>query len=221
MAKIADHSNKLNFVFAREAPVAVIFNRKSRRWIQLVRWNTDTDEFESGHWLQGKIYAERCDLSPDGRYLVYFALKQTGVNFSAGYRRTFTAVSKPPWFSALALWPWTGTWGGGGRFNTNTELCLGCRLGLFPPHPDHLPIGLQITDSRTERLEYGADKGYRLDNPPIDNTQWFGIDQAGKMIFVRDGKLFRLNENGSDKLLVDFNNSQLAFQDAPSWAKHW
>ena len=48
---------RLAILFAARAPVAVIF-RHGR-----------------GHWFHGRIYTRRCDLSPDGELLVYFASK--------------------------------------------------------------------------------------------------------------------------------------------------
>ena len=47
--------------------------------------------------------------SPAAR-LVYFAAKNKGPIAA------YTAISKPPYFTALALWPSLGTYGGGGLF---------------------------------------------------------------------------------------------------------
>ena len=41
----------------------------------MIGWNLNTDEFTLGQWLYGRIYEYRCDLSPDGRYLLYFAAR--------------------------------------------------------------------------------------------------------------------------------------------------
>ena len=35
--------------------------------------------YEPGAWLRGTIYPQRCDLSPDGRWFAYFALKASAV----------------------------------------------------------------------------------------------------------------------------------------------
>ena len=102
-------SVRLYALLARAAPVAVIFRRGPSRQVQLVLWKTDTDTFESGQWFKGRIYERRCDLSPSGRRLIYFAAK---------YRKplyTWTAVSRPPFLTAVALWPKGDAWGGGGR----------------------------------------------------------------------------------------------------------
>jgi hypothetical protein len=68
-------SCRLYVILARAAPIAVIFRRGPSRWVQIVKWSTNTDTFEEGQWFHGRIYERRCDLSPDGRLLVYFAQK--------------------------------------------------------------------------------------------------------------------------------------------------
>ena len=53
------------------------------------------------------------------RPLGHFAGRRAGRGFVASYRRkpgTWTAISRPPYFTALAVWPKGDTWGGGGLF---------------------------------------------------------------------------------------------------------
>src|SRR6185295_18250857 len=68
-------SGRLFVIMARESKTAVIFRRGPSRWVQLIRWYTETDTFEPGQWFHGRIYEERCDLSPNGEHLIYFATK--------------------------------------------------------------------------------------------------------------------------------------------------
>lgn len=128
---------RLYVILAREANKAVILRRGPSQWVRVILWHTDTDEFECGQWLRGRIYGERCNLSPDGSLFVYFAAQHH--NYRNGYLGTWTAISKPPYLTALALWPKGDTWGGGGMFIDNQTVYLsGCGLG--EPHPDHQPI---------------------------------------------------------------------------------
>ena len=69
--------------------------------------------YESGSWLHGTIYPQRCDVSPDGRYLSYLALVGHA-EWSAG--TTYVAVSRLPWLTALAAWGTDGTWSRGAHF---------------------------------------------------------------------------------------------------------
>lgn len=86
--------------------------------MRLLRWNLESDSVEGGQWLKGRIYERRCDLSPDGSLLVYFAAKFRGPVYS------WTAVSRPPWLTALSFFPKGDCWGGGGLFDGNRVLRL-------------------------------------------------------------------------------------------------
>jgi hypothetical protein len=112
-------SVRLFVLVAREARVAVVLRRGPTKQVLLVRWDLTDDSFEAGQWLRGRIYERRCDLSPSGDRLVYFA---------ATYRPrsllTWTAVSRPPYFTALALWPKGDAWGGGGLFESEDRILL-------------------------------------------------------------------------------------------------
>lgn len=114
---------RLYAILARATNKAVVFRRGPSKRVQLLLWHTDVDEFEEGQWFKGRIYERRCDLSPSGKLLVYFA---------ADYKKRFfswTAVSKPPFLTALALWPKGDCWGGGGLFAGEKVLHLNHREG--------------------------------------------------------------------------------------------
>ena len=109
---------RLYVLLARQASRGVVIRRGPSKQVLLIGWNLDDDTFEPGQWFKGRIYERRCDLSPDGELLVYFA---------ADFRRTigsWTAVSRAPFFTALALWPKGDCWGGGGQFASNARLML-------------------------------------------------------------------------------------------------
>lgn len=114
---------RLYGILARAANKAVVFRRGPSKRVQLLLWHTDVDEFEEGQWFKGRIYERRCDLSPCGSLLVYFAAKHKQPLFS------WTAVSKPPFLTALALWPKGDCWGGGGLFEGEKILQLNHREG--------------------------------------------------------------------------------------------
>jgi hypothetical protein len=107
---------------ARTARKAVVFRRGPNRHVRLLTWDLKSDHIDGGQWLKGRIYERRCDLSPDGSLLVYFAAKFRGPVPS------WTAVSRPPFFSALSFFPKGDCWGGGGLFDDDGGLCLNHRL---------------------------------------------------------------------------------------------
>jgi len=77
------------------------------------RWHLDKPEYEPGSWLRGTIYPQRCDLSPDGRWLAYFALKPSA-EWELG--PAYIAISRLPWLTALAAWGIGSTWTRGMQF---------------------------------------------------------------------------------------------------------
>lgn len=105
-------------ILARRASLAIVFRRGPSKNLLLIKWNTSNDEFEFGQWFKRRIYERRCDLSPEGDLLLYFA---------ANYRKPFyswSAVSRPPFLTALAFWPKGDAWGGGGHFLSRKRIAL-------------------------------------------------------------------------------------------------
>lgn len=87
----------------------------------VIGWDRSTDTFEVGQWFRGRIYERRCDLSPDGRHLLYFAMDGRWESDVLG---AWTAVSRPPYLKALGLWPKGDCWNGGGLFLSNETFWL-------------------------------------------------------------------------------------------------
>ena len=73
--------------------------------------------------VQGTDLRAPCDLSPSGDLPLYFAAK---------YKeplRSWTAISKPPFLTALAMWAKGDGWGGSGPFDTELSIQLSHRPG--------------------------------------------------------------------------------------------
>ncbi len=144
---------RLFVILARKAPIGVIFRRGPAKWTQLITWNTRSDTFHGGQWFHGDIYERRCDLSPSGSKLIYFAAKHHRVSAGlsdtarSSYTSTWTAISTPPYFTALALWPNGGTtYHGGGLFVSETTVSVNALMNRWSPeaptaHPMHTPPG--------------------------------------------------------------------------------
>jgi hypothetical protein len=93
-------------LLAKQASVGVILRRGGPSlWWHVTLWDTAQDSFESGQWFRGRIYPEKCDVSPNGKLFIYFAGKFRPRDVATGYDRTWIAVSRPPYLTALALWP--------------------------------------------------------------------------------------------------------------------
>jgi hypothetical protein len=112
---------RLHVILARAAPTAVVIRRGPSRHTAVIGWDRRTDSFTVGQWLYGRIYERRCDLSPDGRHFLYFAMNG---RWHSAVKGSWTAISRAPYLKALALFPKGDCWNGGGLFLSNREYWL-------------------------------------------------------------------------------------------------
>ena len=68
---------RLYCIPAARAPVVAVFRRGPTDWSHLGRWDLAAGRYEPGAWLRGRVFPRRSDVSPDGRFLCYFAHKPT------------------------------------------------------------------------------------------------------------------------------------------------
>jgi hypothetical protein len=105
---------------AAEAPIVAVLRRGPTDWFHVGRWDTATPSFEPGAWFHGTLYPQKCDLSPDGRWLAYSAMKP-GADWAAG--DIYEAVSRLPWLTALAAWEAGTTYTRGLHFDSVAGRC--------------------------------------------------------------------------------------------------
>lgn len=135
-ADTPDTHPRLHVFLASDAPLGVVLRRGPSAWSRMSLWHTDTDAIEHGQWIAGHVYERRCDISPDGALFAYFIFKATGgPDVSVD---SWLAVSRPPWFSALALWEVGTTYCSGGLFMDAHTLRFGGMtdtpsIGALPP----------------------------------------------------------------------------------------
>lgn len=95
-----------------------MLRRGPSKQVACIGWELKDDSFEVGQWFKGRIYERRCDLSPSGKLLAYFA-----ANWKPG-PMSWTAVSRTPYLKAVMMWPKGDAWGGGGLFDGESTLAL-------------------------------------------------------------------------------------------------
>lgn len=201
---------KLFVITASQSPAAVILRRGPSKWYHVISWNTRTDHIEHGAWFKGRIYEDKCDLSPDGKLFVSFMLKES--NPENGMTNTWTALSRPPWLQALALWPHGGTYGGGGRFTGNRKLamrplCPGLGDVCHTEFPNHY-----VSIDRNTLPEHHQSAEI------VPNADWSGYDQETNIIYSKNDKLFRIRKKGGETEVADFSDLVPSPQPAPDWA---
>jgi hypothetical protein len=99
---------------ATQAPIVAVFRRGPTNWSHVGRWDLGAQRYEPGAWLGGRIFPRRSDLSPDGRFLCYFAHKPSATWV---HGEAYVALSKLPWLTALHAFSTCGTWTRGYYFS--------------------------------------------------------------------------------------------------------
>lgn len=105
---LTQYRSRLHLLPAKGAPTLVVIQRKRSKLFHLLVLDTRRLEVTHGSWFRGKLYPKRCDISFDGRYLVYLAM---GVN-----GQTWNGVCALPFLRTLSEAENMGTWFGGGYF---------------------------------------------------------------------------------------------------------
>jgi hypothetical protein len=57
---------------ATKASAIAVLRRGPSDWSHVGRSDPDAGTYESGSWIHGRLYPQRCDVSPDGRWLLAF-----------------------------------------------------------------------------------------------------------------------------------------------------
>lgn len=106
---------RLHVMTATRNGLAVVLRRGPAKQVASLLWDRATGELSLGQWLCGRIHEHRSDLSPDGRHMIVFA---------GDGRRTWTAISRAPWLTALIWLPHGDHWFGGGAFTSDGRVFL-------------------------------------------------------------------------------------------------
>lgn len=108
---------------ASEAKIAVVLFRTRNRTGYILKLDyvrPDNPVLFVGSKFNGMIYANRCDISPDGHTFVYFAKAGQKTN---GYEN-WTGICSPPFLKADIFLPEVGTHEGGGQYLPDGRLLI-------------------------------------------------------------------------------------------------
>lgn len=192
---------RLFMIFARKSHTAVIFRRGPSKWVQLIKWDTKSDTIELGQWFHGRIYEKRSDLSPDGSLLIYFAQKITARSMKdQEYTYAWTAISRPPYLTALALWPKGDCWHGGGSFKNGKVVLLNHKPAVAKPHKKHKPRRLLVVPNPQARGEDDPIFSQRLERDGWQLKAAWRVENRGNPDFfhtIQPGIREKANPSGT------------------------
>lgn len=174
----------LHLFFATENDRAVILRQGPTKQFRMILWHRDTDTFDDGQWLKQNVYPERCDLSPDGQHFLYAAYdhREPGIG-------TFTAISRTPYFTALAVYP-CGGFSGGGWFVDN-RFCFATG-----------------NSARNEKRLDDVERLVKKDPTDACKTGWFRVDGRCAPFGQEKASRMRSNQKESQTAFLDLYDTQ-------------
>jgi len=104
---------RLHVLIARESKTALVIRRGPSKSTCILAWDRKNDSFDVSQWIKGRIYERRADISPSGKYWIYFAMNG---KWDSEVKGSWTAISKVPWLKAISLYAKGDCWNGGGLF---------------------------------------------------------------------------------------------------------
>lgn len=168
---------RVHVILAREASIGLIIRRGPSKSVCTIGWDRERDTFEIGQWLRGRIYERRCDLSPDGKHFIYFAMNG---KWQSDVKGSWTAISRTPYLKAIGLWANGSCWNGGGLFAANSDYWLNSFMYGHEPR--------EVPDELKEAKEFPFHESYGGECPGVYYIR-----------LQRDGwRLIRHAKEGSD-----------------------
>jgi hypothetical protein len=102
--------SRIHLLVAKKAAVLVVLQRKRAKLFHVLTIDTRKNLIEEGSWFRGKLYPLRCDVSFDGKFMVYLAMGTKG--------NTWNGLCPLPRLTTLIDTKNMRTWFGGGFFQT-------------------------------------------------------------------------------------------------------
>jgi hypothetical protein len=190
---------------ARDAPVVAVLRRGPSDWVHVGRWDLAAMTYVAGAWLHGTVYPQRCDVSPDGRYLSYLALVGHA-DWAAG--TTYVAVSRLPWLTALAAWATDGTWSRGAHFAPVGTWEVG-----EPDEGDVAPLrlrhGMAVSTAATFAVERRTGWSETVGTPPRGQHDVWDEKRAERVVMAKPSP--------RDGTVLTVRGGQAAFRGLPDW----
>jgi len=206
--------------FAERAPLCVIVRRGPSKYSQMILWHTDTDRFEPGQWVRGKV--EQFTMTSDGKYAateIWFGRSR----LHSWEDLDFSVVCRPPYFTALKVWigahPYL-------RRSSTVLIAPGdvlvVRAGSESVHKMHAPNAcpletLELSDEELERTGWGYWHPWTID---ASQGPARGTDQRGREILMEAGRVYEVVA-GEPRLLFDCNEHSFRKVAPPEWATRW
>ena len=157
-----------------------VLRRGPTDWFHVGRWDVAADSYEAGSWFHGRLFPQKCDLSPDGRWLAYSAMKQWA-GWPAG--EIYEAISRLPWLTALAAWEAGTTYTRGIHFDGDVGACQAGDADVGDPSPALRRYGIKLYGRNQFAVE--RRRGWRESPDTQDRATGGHWDEQRKVEMVK------------------------------------
>ncbi|HET7156197.1 MAG TPA: hypothetical protein VFI87_12605, partial [Hyphomicrobiaceae bacterium] len=102
------HRSRIHLLAAKEAPIVVILQRKRAKLFHIITVDTEKHLVTEGSWFRGRLHEMKCDISFDGKFMVYLAIGKGSGKYTA-----WSGLCRLPWLKTLVESDNPGiNWGG-------------------------------------------------------------------------------------------------------------
>lgn len=119
---------RLHLLIPRNSNNGIVIRRGPSKQVCILNWDRIKNKFTVSQWLKGRIYERRSDISPSGKYWIYFAMNGKWQSEAKG---SWTAIARVPWLKAIELLAKGDCWHGGDLFLDDQNYWLNDGYGHY------------------------------------------------------------------------------------------
>ena len=93
---------RLHLLIAKNSDNGIVIRRGPSKQVFIMAWDRSRNTFTVSQWLKGRLYERRSDISPSGKYWIYFAMNG---KWQSEVKGSWTAIARVPWLKAIELLP--------------------------------------------------------------------------------------------------------------------
>ena len=185
---------RLHLLRAHDAPIIAVIRRGPSRLFHVIKWNTETDKLEHGSWFRGKLYWDCCDISFDGKWMIYLAMGGNG--------ETWSGCCELPFLKASLQGDNYGGYNGGGFWRDARTLML----NNWPNQHGNLPFETELVNKGMGQDEDVLYAKMERDGWKRNGKNW-GTEEE-----IKGSKNYMVRTTGDDGWSWCFNNQGSTLQ---------
>jgi hypothetical protein len=208
---LRQYKSRIHLLAARKAPTIAILQRKRSKLFHVIVIDTEALRITEGSWFRGKLYPKRCDVSFDGKFMVYLAMGASG--------KTWNGVCRLPWLTTV-IERLGENWGEERKLTTRTYQieCVGDDGWSHRPSRQHPELSVRFVGY----LAHGYTFAFSLNEHPhlLEGALWATWDVSGNLWVAWPGVVSRFTltdlRKGTPSFSLDVDRFEPPSIEAPA-----